>query len=129
MNLFRRLSRILSPSRWLVLALVAPAHAALGIQAWYGSKFAIGMMVAFLYFWSIMAVLSGNAWGQALQRWKQSLDGWQETTRMAGDYGRLLGEAIDGLSTWDREKAEDINQRANTVALMRAQNVREKMDE
>jgi ABC-type multidrug transport system fused ATPase/permease subunit len=120
------LSRILD-IRVLIIALAVIGHGALSYVAWSGDDFALGMLIAFGLFWIIMAFMNSLSWSRSLNHWTQTLDLWKETIALADDYSSLLSEATEVLSTYDREQADDIIGRANTIALMRMQNQRERM--
>lgn len=54
------------------------------------------------------------------------LNGWCEQEELTMDLTHLLSEALDHLSTWDREQADEIAERTNTVIRLRFQNFNER---
>lgn len=54
------------------------------------------------------------------------LKGWQEQEELTIDLTHLLGESLERLSTWDRETADEIADRTNTVIRLRFQNFNER---
>lgn len=124
-----RLSRILASPRyfWILGAGLTISHVLLSIQAWQGNKFSLACIVVLWVGWTILALRAQALNRRVLSQIEAALDGWQETNDLARDYGNLLTEATDELSTWDREKSDDILSRTTTISLMRAQNMKRRM--
>lgn len=93
------------------------------------NRFTIVSLGVLSLLWLLLAVNNGSSWRRTLRSWERTLDGWKETSHLVGDVSNLLKEALDDLSTWDREKAEDIAHRADTVGMMRTQNIDSRMKE
>lgn len=126
----KRLSRILDGNgyRYIGGALAVLGHVMLGALAWNGSLFAIASLVITAIFWTGLAVINGISWSRTTSSWQRSLLGWEETQNLAVDYVHLLMEACDALSTWDRERADDIIARTRTISALRQKNLNERMD-
>lgn len=111
---------------WVILILGAVGIVNCMVQGWFEpSRFFIVALGIIGLMWLGLAVANGRSWRRTLRDWQRSLDSWKESNLYAQDLGSLLNEAVTDLSTWDRDKAEDIWSRANTIAMMRAQKLRD----
>jgi len=126
----KTLSRILGWT-YFDYAIAVPSavfgHTVIAYGAWTGSKALLAMMIVFWCTWTVLALFLGVNWRRTLHEWGRAQDAWQETNELVGDYSSLLVEALDGLSTYDREKADDISARATTISVLRVQNIKEKL--
>lgn len=96
----------------------------LALNAWQlNSKFAIVGLTALALMWMGFALMNGRSWRRTIRDWGSTIECWKETGHLMRDVTSLLDEALSDLSTWDREKAEDISMRATTVMKMREQNI------
>jgi hypothetical protein len=125
------LRRILVGNGWryIVAVLVILNHALLGALAWQGSRFAIVQLAIFASLWTVLTFANTIIRNRTTARWEKSLLGWEETQNLAVNYVELLLEACDALSTWDREKADEIVSRTRTISALRQANLNERMDE
>jgi hypothetical protein len=123
------LRRILVGNGWryIVTVLVILNHVLIGMLAWRGSKFAIVELVIFASLWTVLTFVNTIARNRTVARWEKSLLGWDETQNLAVNYVDLLLEACNALSTWDREKADDIVSRTRTISALRQANLNERM--
>lgn len=134
MNLTDQLDRVTSSrflenySGYLIGVLGAIGLIGFAISALDHELFGIIGLTFFSFMWLFFAVMNGNGWRRALKRWGKTLDGWQETSEYASDINSLLNEALTELSTWDREKAQEIAERGQTISLLRMKNMNEKME-
>ena len=130
----------LSPSRieaffnWkyylvVVAALVVFGHTLLALNAWHGSRASLMMLIVFLFIWTALSFLNGHAWRGTLKDWRATIAAWKESSALATDYSYLLVEAVEALSTYDREKSDDISARAITIGRMRTQNIGAKLND
>ena len=113
-------------TRIAIGVLVCLNHVMLGALAWGGDVIPLVMLVVFSMAWVFFAVANGIARDRNLESWMRSLDSWEETQNLARDYTSLLVEACTSLSTWDREKSDDIIERARTIGRLRQANVDER---
>jgi hypothetical protein len=100
----------------------------LGVQAHFGSIIAVPALTLVALMWLGLSISNSNLHWGTLDRWGKTLEMWQETGNLVDDLYSLVVEACDGLSTYDREKADDILGRSTTVAIMRSQNIIAKSD-
>lgn len=126
-------SRILGRSHtrtWLLLtaACVTIGHGMFSILAWQGDRLALALLIAFLFFWTALAIANSLGWKSSLQTSSRSLDGWKLANEMQRDMAFLLTETLRELALHDPEKSSDILDRANTIVAMRGQMLEERME-
>jgi len=112
---------------YVMVVLVIAADTLLAIQVILGQTFARYMMIVVLFIWTTIAFMHSRGRQRNLEHWERSLDNLHETNELCNDYASLLGEACGSLSTWDREEAEEIVQRAKTIGRLRQANFDERM--
>lgn len=121
----KTLSRILE-TRFLATIACALGLIVISIPAFSGDRFSIGMLMFFAMVWLAFAFFNGSGWRRSNEGWHYALTEWHEQHQLTQDMTSLLTEALSDLSTYDRDKADDIQQRANTIILLRFQNFNER---
>lgn len=119
------MDRILE-KRWLGMLLGALGLVAFGIMAIRGDQFATWMLLLFSLVWLGLCTYNGLGWTSSNEGWHRALDEWKEYQELAHDLTSLLAEATDRLSTYDRETADEIRDRAKTIIVLRSQNTMER---
>ena len=121
----KTLSRFLE-IRFLAFTCAAAGLVAISIPAFAGDEVSVGMLLGFGLIWLALCVFNGSGWRRSNDGWHYALAEWNEQQQLTQDMTTLLSEALADLATWDREKAGEIQQRANTIILLRHQNSRER---
>lgn len=93
--------------------------------AWQGDHTSIVILTCWALIGMGTAVGFGAGWRSSNEGWRRSNSGWAEQEQLTLDLTHLLSEALDNLSTWDREASDDIAERTNTVIRLRFQNFQE----
>lgn len=100
------------------------------IDATHGKHLSVIVLAVLVYWWMALFTLMAIGWRSSTKWWKKHSDGthkgWEESISLTGDLARLLGEALASLDTYDRETADDIARRAQTVSLLRLKNYEER---
>ena len=115
-------------SRWWISAmvvLVITSNALMGASAWGGNRPALIALVMLGIFWALLAIAVQRSWGKTIQSWTNTIKGWEETNKLLLDYCSLFSESLEELSTYDRERVEDIQERAITIGRMRGNRLKE----
>lgn len=97
-----------------------------GFLAWTGEKFAVVGLTVFGFAWLFLAALNSRSWRGTLRDWRRTTDSWGETTEYVNDLHQILNETLGELSTWDRDKANEIGERCQTISRLRLKNLEEK---
>ena len=109
-----------------VVLMAVPSILLTAYVAWQGSEVSIVVLTC----WALIGLGTtvGFDWGwrSSNEGWARSNNGWAEQEELTMDLTHLLGEALQNLSTWDRETADDIADRTNTVIRLRFQNFTER---
>lgn len=91
-----------------------------------GEATAIASLSFFAFTWCVFALVTGRWLDESYERSIRAYKGWSEQEDLTLDLTHLLGESLEHLSTWDREKADEIADRTNTVIRLRFQNFKER---
>lgn len=115
---------------WVIGFLGAFGIVQIAILGWMEpTRVEIALLGVLALGWLGFAVANGKSWKRTLNSWHRTLQCWKESNHLVADLSSLLEEALNDLSTWDRDKADNIGERANTIIRMRSQNIDAKIEE
>ena len=131
MSAIRKLTRILGRQHIaiVIFVLAAPTIIILGIRAYTGFPLDALILMGIALMWLTVACANSYGWRRSNEDWGRTLGLWNETSELCADALSLLHEALTGLSTYDREKADDIAGRAHTIVVLRQKNIDMKAEE
>ena len=94
-----------------------------GWLAWQGSRLAVVLLVVTSLIWVVFCMMNSLGWRRSNESWRSTIDDYGDAINYGTAMGRLLAETLNNLETWDREKAEEIAERATTISLLHVQNI------
>lgn len=119
-----RLSTIVDSHHSIPIFILVTAHLLMAWTALGGSTIGIVGLACSATFWGIFAQFNTRRWGKSVGYLEEAAHNMSVMGDVNLDLASLLEEALIDLKDYDREKADDLVYRTNTIMALRRQNLK-----